>query len=130
MLLASAFATLTAFFKFNPRLLKYLKWMPYLIPAPFIAGVAGWVTTEMGRQPWIVQGLLTTAQAVSPNLTVTDVSISLAGFVTIYVALSIIMIRLIYRFARQGTEAALKKSVDVEIPNTTSGTLIPVGAQD
>jgi cytochrome d ubiquinol oxidase subunit I len=84
----------------------------------------------MGRQPWIVQGLLTTAQAVSPNLTVTDVSISLAGFVTIYLALSIIMIRLIYRFARQGTEAALKKSVDVELPNNTSGTLIPVGAQD
>jgi hypothetical protein len=39
------------------------------------------------------------------------------------------MIRLIYRFARQGTEAALKKSVDVEITNN-SGNLIPVGAQD
>lgn len=130
LLFASAFAALTAFFKFHPRLMKYLKWMPYLIPAPFIAGVAGWVTTEMGRQPWIVQGLLTTAQAVSPNLTVTDVSISLVGFVSIYLALTFVMVRLIYRFARQGTEAALKKSVDVELPNNTSGTLIPVGAQD
>jgi cytochrome d ubiquinol oxidase subunit I len=130
LLFASAFAALTAYLKFTPRLMKYLKWMPYLIPAPFIAGVAGWITTEMGRQPWIVQGLLTTAQGVSPNLTVTDVSISLVGFVSIYVVLSIIMFRLMYRFARQGTEAALKKSVDVELPNHTNGTLIPVGVQD
>jgi cytochrome d ubiquinol oxidase subunit I len=129
LLFASAFAALTAYLKFTPRLMKHLKWMPYLIPAPFIAGVAGWVTTEMGRQPWIVQGLLTTAQGVSPNLTVADVSISLVGFVSIYVVLTIVMIRLIYRFARQGTEAALKKSVDVELPSNT-GTFIPVGAQD
>jgi cytochrome d ubiquinol oxidase subunit I len=103
--------------------------MPYLIPLPFLAGVAGWITTEMGRQPWIVQGLLTTAQGISPNLTVADVMTSLVGFTLVYGALGVIMVRLMYKFARQGTEAALKQSVDVE-EYPTSGELFPVGAQD
>lgn len=128
MLFASAFAALTAALHWPAHLVKYLRWLPYLIPAPFIAAVAGWVTTEMGRQPWIVQGLLTTAQGISPNLTVVDVTISLVSFVSIYLALTVIMFKLMYRFARQGTQAALKKSVDVELPFT--GDFVPVGAQD
>ncbi len=129
LFLASAFALLVVVRDWPPGLVKWLKWMPYLIPLPFIAGVAGWVTTEMGRQPWIVQGLLTTAQGISPNLTVADVAVSLVGFTLVYGALGVIMVRLMYKFARQGTEAALKKSVDVEeFPD--SGELFPVGAQD
>jgi cytochrome d ubiquinol oxidase subunit I len=129
MLLASAFGILVVMRNWSPNLVKWLKWMPYTIPLPFIAGVAGWVTTEMGRQPWIVQGLLTTAQAISPNLTVTDVTISLIGFTLLYSALTVIMIRLMYKFALQGTEAALKKSVDVEEP-ISAGDIVLVGAQD
>ncbi|HEX2991745.1 MAG TPA: cytochrome ubiquinol oxidase subunit I, partial [Anaerolineales bacterium] len=129
LLLASAFALLVAMRDGPPALLKWLKWMPYLIPLPFIAGVAGWVTTEMGRQPWIVQGLLTTAQGITPHLTAGDVLISLVGFTVLYAALAVMMVRLMYRFARQGTEAALRKSVDVDEPNSTPD-LIPVGAQD
>jgi cytochrome d ubiquinol oxidase subunit I len=129
MLLASAFAILVVARDWSPKLVKWLKWMPYAIPLPFIAGVAGWVTTEMGRQPWIVQGLLTTAQAISPNLTVTDVLISLVGFTLLYGTLAALMVRLMFRIARQGTEAALKKSVDVEEP-VSAGGLIPIGAQD
>ena len=123
LLAVSAFALLVIARNWPPKLVKWLKWMPYIIPLPFLAGVAGWVTTEMGRQPWVVQGLLTTAQALSPNLTVLDVSISLVGFTAIYTALTLIMVKLMYRFAREGTEAALKKSVDVDDP---SSTLIPV----
>lgn len=130
LLFVSAYALLTIMRDWHPRLIKYLKWMPYLIPLPFIAGVAGWVTTEMGRQPWIVQGLLTTAQAISPNLTVIDVSISLVGFTTIYSILTVIMIKLMYKFAREGTEAALKKSVDVAETSTSSPIPVYVGAQD
>ncbi len=129
MLFVSAFSLLVVYRNWSPKLVKWLKWIPYAIPVPFIAGVAGWVTTEMGRQPWIVQGLLTTAQAISPNLTVTDVTISLVGFALIYSTLTIIMIRLMYKFARQGTEAALKKSVDAEEP-VSAGDIILVGAQD
>jgi cytochrome bd ubiquinol oxidase subunit I len=129
LLAVSAFALLVIAWNWSPKLVKWFKWMPYIIPLPFLAGVAGWVTTEMGRQPWVVQGLLTTVQAVSPNLTVLDVSISLVGFTAIYTVLTVIMIKLMYRFAREGTEAALKKSVDVDDP---SNPLIPVyiGAQD
>jgi cytochrome d ubiquinol oxidase subunit I len=129
MFLASAFALLVVLRNWSPGLVKWLKWMPYTIPLPFIAGVTGWVTTEMGRQPWIVQGLLTTAQAISPNLTVTDVATSLVGFTLIYSVLTFIMIQLMYKFARQGTEAALTKSVDVEEP-ISIGDMILVGAQD
>jgi cytochrome d ubiquinol oxidase subunit I len=129
MLFASAFSLFVVLRNWSPKLLKWLKWMPYTIPLPFIAGVAGWVTTEMGRQPWIVQGLLTTAQAISPNLTVADVTISLVGFTLLYGVLAAVMVRLMYKFARQGTEAALTKSVDVE-GSISAGDLIFVGAQD
>jgi len=129
MLFASAFALLVVLRNWSPGLVKWLKWMPYTIPLPFIAGITGWITTEMGRQPWIVQGLLTTAQAISPNLTIAEVAISLTGFTLIYSVLTFIMIQLMYKFARQGTEAALKKSVDVEEP-VSAGDIILVGAQD
>jgi cytochrome d ubiquinol oxidase subunit I len=129
LFLASVFALLVAMRDWPTSLVKWIKFMPYLIPLPFVAGVAGWVTTEMGRQPWIVQGLLTTAQGISPNLTVADVITSLVGFTLVYGALGVIMVRLMYKFARQGTEAALKKSVDVE-EFPSSGELFPVGAQD
>ena len=129
LFLASAFALLVVMRDWRPGLVKWIRFMPYLIPLPFLAGVAGWITTEMGRQPWIVQGLLTTAQGISPNLTVADVMTSLVGFTLVYGALGVIMVRLMFKFARQGTEAALKKSVDVEEYHTP-GDLFPVGAQD
>ncbi|MEO8355381.1 MAG: cytochrome ubiquinol oxidase subunit I [Chloroflexota bacterium] len=129
MLFSSAFALLVVMRDWSPKLVKWLKWMPYMIPLPFIAGVAGWVTTEMGRQPWIVQGLLTTAQAVSPNLTVTNVAISLFGFTFVYGILAILMLKLMWKFAREGTEAALTKSVDVA-DDADPIIALPVGAQD
>ncbi|MEJ5223936.1 MAG: cytochrome ubiquinol oxidase subunit I, partial [Anaerolineales bacterium] len=106
--------------------MRWLKWMPYTIPMPFIAGVAGWVTTEMGRQPWVVQGLLRTEQAISPNLTAPDVAISLVGFTAIYAILTWVMIRLMMRFATQETSLALFKSVDVAVESAPS----LVGASD
>ncbi len=45
----------------------------------FIAVLAGWVTTEVGRQPWVVYGLLRTRDAVTPSLVASDVAISLPG---------------------------------------------------
>jgi len=125
----SAFALLVIARNWSPKLVKWLKWMPYMIPLPFLAGVAGWVTTEMGRQPWVVQGMLTTAQAISPNLTVLDVSISLIGFTVVYAALTVIMVKLLYRFARESTEAALKKSVDADNPTSPLAAAY-IGAQD
>ncbi len=53
-------------------------------PLGFVAVIAGWVTTEVGRQPWTVYGLLRTTDSVSPSLTGTDVAISLAMYVIVY----------------------------------------------
>jgi cytochrome bd ubiquinol oxidase subunit I len=53
-------------------------------PLGFVAVLAGWTTTEVGRQPWIIYGLLRTADAVSPSLTGGDVLLSLFSYLTVY----------------------------------------------
>jgi cytochrome bd ubiquinol oxidase subunit I len=62
----------------------FLRVCQYGAPLGFIAVLAGWTTTEVGRQPWTVYGLLRTADSVSPSLTGTDVAISLAFYVLAY----------------------------------------------
>ena len=56
-------------------------------PLGFIAVTAGWATTEVGRQPWTVYGLLRTRDSVSPSLTGLDVSISLIGYCLVYLVM-------------------------------------------
>ena len=67
---------------------------------PYIAATAGWVLTEMGRQPWIVQGLLLTSKANSPSVSTTWLGISLGFFITLYVALGVVDFVLMRRYAR------------------------------
>ena len=55
-----------------------------MAPLGFIAVIAGWTTTEVGRQPWTVYGLLRTADSVTPSLTAADVVLSLACHVVVY----------------------------------------------
>jgi cytochrome bd ubiquinol oxidase subunit I len=56
-------------------------------PLGFVAVIAGWVTTEVGRQPWVVYGLMRTRDAVTPSLTANDVLISLAVYIAAYVVI-------------------------------------------
>ena len=65
--------------------------------APFLANTFGWLLTEMGRQPWIVYGLLKTAQAGSPAVSETDVAVTFGGFVLLYTVLGIIELGLMAR---------------------------------
>jgi cytochrome d ubiquinol oxidase subunit I len=67
---------------------------------PFVANTSGWVLTEVGRQPWIVYGLMLTAKGVS-SVTVADVAGTLAAFVVIYTVLLVIDVRLMVRWARR-----------------------------
>jgi cytochrome d ubiquinol oxidase subunit I len=53
-------------------------------PLGFLAVLAGWTTTEVGRQPWTVYGLLRTADSVTPSLTGSDVALSLVGYAVVY----------------------------------------------
>jgi cytochrome d ubiquinol oxidase subunit I len=70
------------------------------IALPFIAATAGWILTEMGRQPWIVQGLLKTSEANSPSVSTTWLGISLGVFITLYVVLGVVDFVLMRRYAR------------------------------
>jgi cytochrome d ubiquinol oxidase subunit I len=107
---------------------KWMKWVPWVIVLPYIANMSGWILTEMGRQPWIVQGLLTVEKAVSPNLTTLDLLISLIGYAVVYGSLAVAMVKLMKKYAIAGPDAALHESVDVE--STGLGEVLPVGAQD
>ena len=81
----------------------YLKIMLYAIPLPYLALQAGWIVTEVGRQPWIVYGLMRTKDAVSPIAT-SQVAISLAAFLLVYSSLGAVAFYLIRKQARRGPE--------------------------
>ncbi|GAB5046448.1 cytochrome ubiquinol oxidase subunit I [Thermodesulfovibrio sp. TK110] len=85
----------------STTLLRILLWS---IPLPYIAGQLGWIVAEVGRQPWIVYGLLKTADAVSKAVEPAQVVASLAGFTLFYGALGIIDIYLLAKYARKGPE--------------------------
>jgi len=95
------------------KIMKWLKWMPLMIALPFIANSTGWILTETGRQPWIVQGLLKVEDAVSPNLGASTILMSLVGFSLVYAALMVADIYLLTKYAKAGPDAAMKESVDV-----------------
>jgi cytochrome d ubiquinol oxidase subunit I len=65
----------------------FLKLCMLASPLGFVAVLAGWVTTETGRQPWVVYGLMRTRDAVTPSLTGSDVLASLAIYVVAYIAI-------------------------------------------
>jgi cytochrome d ubiquinol oxidase subunit I len=69
------------------------------IALPYIAATAGWILTEMGRQPWIVQGLLLTSKANSPSVSATWLAISLTVFVLLYLTLLAVDLWLMRRYA-------------------------------
>jgi cytochrome d ubiquinol oxidase subunit I len=62
----------------------------------------GWVVTEVGRQPWVVQGVMRTAEGVSPGLTGAEATFTLAGFVTGYAALLALYTYVVARIVREG----------------------------
>jgi cytochrome d ubiquinol oxidase subunit I len=63
---------------------RYLRACTMVAPAGFIAVLAGWTTTEVGRQPWVIYGLMRTSEGVTPSLTTLDVAISLGAYVLSY----------------------------------------------
>jgi cytochrome d ubiquinol oxidase subunit I len=73
----------------------------FAVVTPFIMNTAGWMLTENGRQPWIVQGLMKTINANSPAVSSTDIWISLVAFVLIYIALGAADLVLMLRYGRK-----------------------------
>jgi cytochrome d ubiquinol oxidase subunit I len=62
---------------------------------------AGWLLTENGRQPWIVQGLMKTANGVSPSVSATDIWISIMVFLLVFIALGVADAWLMLRYGRR-----------------------------
>jgi cytochrome bd ubiquinol oxidase subunit I len=84
-----------------------------MLPAGFVAVLAGWTVTEVGRQPWVVYGLMRTRDAVSPSLSGTDVLTSIALYIVVYLIVFGAGIFYMVRLARAGPPA----HVDLREPN-------------
>ncbi len=100
-------AAVSLFFHRNNLLEKYpwfLRLMVFCIPLPYIANQLGWVVSEVGRQPWIVYGLMRTSDAVSKSIDLSQVIGSLLGFTLLYGFLGFVDIYLLAKFARKGPE--------------------------
>ncbi len=83
----------------------FLRIMVFAIPLPYIAGQLGWIVAEVGRQPWIVYGVLKTTHAVSQSISTLQVIASLLGFTLLYGGLGVIDIYLLSKFAKKGPGA-------------------------
>ena len=95
------------------------------VPAPFLAVQLGWATAEIGRQPWIVYGLMRTADGVSPIVNSFDVTASLLGFGAMYVVLGVLWLFLLRRVLVAGPLAPPAGSVVEEPPEPVEKVVKP-----
>jgi cytochrome d ubiquinol oxidase subunit I len=85
-----------------------LLWVLMLaFPFPYIANTLGWMTTELGRQPWLVYGLFRTAQGHSQVVSAGDTVFTLIGFVGLYMVLGVLFLFLVIREIRRGPDDVL-----------------------
>ena len=82
---------------------------------PFLMNTAGWLLTESGRQPWIVQGIMLTKNGVSPSVSTTDIALSLAAFVLLYGVLATVDLLLMLRYSREELPPA-RAEADADAP--------------
>jgi cytochrome d ubiquinol oxidase subunit I len=73
----------------------------WAVPLPFVINTAGWVLTENGRQPWIVQGIQLTKDGVSPSVNTGEVVFSLVAFFLLYAVLAVVAVKLMTKYARR-----------------------------
>jgi cytochrome bd ubiquinol oxidase subunit I len=83
---------------------RFLRLAVAAVAVPLVANLAGWLFTEMGRQPWIVQGLLLTKDAVSPTVGPWSVGLTLVGFTALYGILAAIEAKLMIGAAQAGPD--------------------------
>lgn len=96
----------------------FLRVMLLSLPLPYLAAQLGWIVAEMGRQPWIVYGVLKTSEGVSKAVTSPQVIGSLVGFTLIYSLLGAIDIYLLAKYARKGPDDDLSGIIK---PTTVKG---------
>jgi cytochrome d ubiquinol oxidase subunit I len=99
---------------------RFLAFLPFMIVLPYLANSTGWMLTELGRQPWIVQGLMRTEQGLTPAATVTPtyLIISLLGFIVIYGVLMVADFYLLWKYGSTSTgEVVIDGIGDEELPS-------------
>jgi cytochrome d ubiquinol oxidase subunit I len=84
----------------------YLFWLPFLIPLPHLAHETGWISAEVGRQPWIIYGLMKTANAASVVVSAGEIVFSLVMFSLIYLLLFVMFVLLFVKIVKQGPAAS------------------------
>lgn len=108
--------SLSALFLFLGRLYStpLLLWGLMLsIPAPYIATIAGWMTAELGRQPWLIYGLMRTASGASPRVSAGNGLFTLLGFMGMYMLLGILFLSLVAREIAHGPESITQQCTPV-----------------
>jgi cytochrome d ubiquinol oxidase subunit I len=90
-------------FLYETRLLLWA--LMLLAPFPYIATTFGWMTAELGRQPWLIYGLMRTSEGASPQVVSGDVLFTLVGFFGMYGVLSVLFLFLVYFEVQRGPHA-------------------------
>ncbi len=84
------------------------RWMQWILllsfPFPYIANTAGWMTAELGRQPWLVYNLLRTAEGTSPTVAAGNALFTLLGFLGMYLVVGVVFIMLVVNIINGGPE--------------------------
>lgn len=112
------------FLLYRKKLIQSVWFLRLLIAGiflPFIGNSFGWIMSEMGRQPWVVNGLMKTADGISPNVSVGQILFSLISFSTIYTILGIIMVVLFVKYIQIGPEEKPEEDVSATDPFETGG---------
>jgi cytochrome bd ubiquinol oxidase subunit I len=104
------------------RTLYESRWMLWILmlclPLPYIANTAGWLTAEIGRQPWLVYGLLRTAEGYSKHVSAGNGLFTLLGFTGLYTLLGILFLFLVHREIAHGPESIPAADVKSGVPLT------------
>jgi cytochrome d ubiquinol oxidase subunit I len=95
---------------------RWMLWtLMICVPLPYIANTAGWMTAELGRQPWLIYGLMRTAHGISPRVASGNAWFTLLGFMGMYAVLAILWLFLIYREIELGPEPGQHPRGEVDI---------------
>ena len=117
-----AIMLLSAILLWRSRILQ-LRWAQWILllsfPFPFIANTAGWLTAELGRQPWLVYGLMRTQDGFSANVSAANGLFTLLGFMGLYALLSVFYLLLLQREIDRGP--AMPPNHTEYIPTTVTG---------
>lgn len=80
----------------------YLRLLPWLIPLPFFANEVGWIGTEIGRQPWMIYGVMRTADASTITLPLWQLVVSFVGILLVYLAITVLTFMAVKKVIQKG----------------------------